>query len=188
MSTSTKLDAPPVGARVRHTSHWNDGTIVIIQGPIVEHGGRGIVIGKSGLYCAIDDCPGEYTVELEALDDTTAAAAPDAAKPLGQWMIVEQLGHRKMAGHLTEVTIAGAGMLRLDIPPAGDDPGRTQYLSPASVYALHPVGEATARAAARTWRPEPVSPWELRELQGPNHNPPVDAVPTRHEDSEAWYD
>ena len=82
---------------------------------------------------------------------------------LDEWMIVELLGHRRLAGHVREVTIAGHGFLRLDIPPAGDDPGRTQFIAPGSVYALHPVDEATATAAAAEWRPEPVSRWELRQ-------------------------
>jgi hypothetical protein len=78
-----------------------------------------------------------------------------------EWAIVELMGHRKAAGHLHEVTIAGAGFLRRDIPPAGDDPGRTQQVAPASVYAIHPVAEAIARAMSRKWRPEPVQRWEL---------------------------
>lgn len=78
-----------------------------------------------------------------------------------EWAIVEMLGHRRLAGHLREVTIAGAGFLRLDIPPAGDDPGRTQLIAPGSVYAIHPVAEDLARAMAAKWRPEPVQRWEL---------------------------
>ena len=83
-------------------------------------------------------------------------------QPFAEWAIVEMMGHRRVAGYVQEMQIAGQGFLRLDIPAAGDDPGRTQYLSPSSVYALHPVGEATARKAAETWRPEPVSRWELQ--------------------------
>lgn len=84
------------------------------------------------------------------------------APTLDEWMIVELLGHRRLAGRVREVQIAGHGFLRLDIPAGDDgDPGRTQYIAPGSVYALHPVDEATATAAAQTWRPEPVKRWEL---------------------------
>lgn len=38
------------------------------------------------------------------------------------------------------------------------------FIAPGSVYALHPVTEETARRAAATWRPEPVSRWELPAL------------------------
>lgn len=84
--------------------------------------------------------------------------------PFDEWCIVELLGHRRLAGRVQEVQLAGAGFLRLDIPEAGDDPGRTQYIAPGSVYALHPTDEATARAAAVSWRPAPVQRWELAAL------------------------
>jgi hypothetical protein len=86
-----------------------------------------------------------------------------AEERFATWAILELMGHRRLAGHVQEVQIAGAGFLRLDIPPAGDDPGRTQYVSPASVYAMHPTTEDTARRAAAEWRPAPVQPWELRD-------------------------
>lgn len=94
-------------------------------------------------------------------------------QPFAEWCIVELLGHRRLAGYLQEVQLAGAGFLRLDIPEADGDPGRTQYIAPGSVYALHPVSEATARAAARQWRPEPVSRWELSAIAG-FPNPPYE--------------
>jgi hypothetical protein len=84
-----------------------------------------------------------------------------------EWAIVEMMGHRRLAGHVREVQIAGQGFLRLDIPASGDDAPRTQYLAPASIYALHPVGEATARKVADAFRPEPVSRWDLKELEPP---------------------
>ena len=106
------------------------------------------------------------------------AAVDGNAAPFGEWSIVEMLGHRRLAGYLREVQIAGQGFLRLDIPDADDDPGRTQYLAPGSIYALHPVSEATARAAAKAWRPEPISRWELKEITTADAvypNPPIDA-------------
>lgn len=99
---------------------------------------------------------------------TTAAGGDvDHDGAFDQWAIVELMGHRRLAGRVREVQVAGAGFLRLDIPAAGDDPARTQYVAPGSVYALHPAGEATARAAAARWRPEPVQAWELPALAKP---------------------
>lgn len=176
MSTGNKLQAPPIGKHVRHTVTYLGGGIVTVDGKITRSIDHGFFV-EPDLFCVMLDNPGVYTVDLQIIDDTTP---PAAAQPQGQWMIVEQLGHRKLAGLVQEVVYAGAGMLRLDIPAAGVDPGRTQYLSPASVYALHPVTEATARAAAASWRPEPVSPWELRAVEaGPHSNPPYD-------DGEVW--
>lgn len=99
--------------------------------------------------------------------------------PFAEWCIVEMLGHRRLAGYLSEVQVAGQGFLRLDIPDAGNDPGRTQFLAPGSIYALHPVTEATARKAAASWRPEPISHWELTAIAtlAPEHpNPPYGRV------------
>ncbi len=75
--------------------------------------------------------------------------------------IVEMLGHRRVAGRIREVQLAGAGFLRLDIPATEGHAAQTQYISPGSVYALHPVDEATATAVAAHCRPAPVHRWEL---------------------------
>lgn len=32
------------------------------------------------------------------------------------WTLVEQLGHKRLAGYVRSVEIAGAGMLRVDVP------------------------------------------------------------------------
>lgn len=78
-----------------------------------------------------------------------------------EWAIVELLGHRRLAGRVREVQIAGAGFLRLDIPDCGGHPAQTQFVAPGSVYALHPTTEAIATAAAANFRPQPVNRWEL---------------------------
>jgi hypothetical protein len=80
------------------------------------------------------------------------------------WAIVELMGHRRLAGYLTEVQIAGHGFLRLDVPPAlaaddDSDGGATQFYAPASVYAITPTTEEVVRAVRVA--PEPVHTWEL---------------------------
>lgn len=79
------------------------------------------------------------------------------------WAILELMGHRRLAGHVSEVQIAGAGFIRLDIPEAQEDgetyPAMTQFYSPASVYALTPATEETARSVRS--RPEPVHSFEV---------------------------
>lgn len=77
-----------------------------------------------------------------------------------EWVILELMGHRRLAGHLTEVEIAGKGFLRIDVP-GGGGPDATQFISPASVYAITPTTEETARKVATLSRPQPVTPWEL---------------------------
>jgi hypothetical protein len=108
-----------------------------------------------------------------------------ADETLEGWCIVELLGHRRLAGHVREVQLAGAGFLRLDIPPAGTDAGRTQYIAPGSVYALHPVTEDTARAAASAWRPQPVHRWELPSA-APDKSPDSRDHDGSRDDEYAW--
>jgi hypothetical protein len=78
-----------------------------------------------------------------------------------EWAIIELLGHRRLAGRLREVHLAGAGFLRLDLPETPGHTPQTQYIAPGSVYALHPTTEAIATAVAARCRPEPVHRWEL---------------------------
>jgi hypothetical protein len=78
-----------------------------------------------------------------------------------EWVVLEALGHRRLAGYLYEQTIAGHGFLRLDIPGDDGDPEVTQLFNPTSIYAIHPTTEAIARHVAKSCRPEPVARWEL---------------------------
>ena len=76
------------------------------------------------------------------------------------WAILELMGHRRLAGYLRAVELAGAGMLRIDVP--GDDAAvATQFYSPAAVYCVTPTTEAIARSVAKQSRPEPVHRWEV---------------------------
>lgn len=60
----------------------------------------------------------------------------------GMWAIVEQLGHRRLVGQLSEVDVAGAPMLRIDIPT---DPPTFRLASSASLYGIIPITEEEAR-------------------------------------------
>lgn len=83
------------------------------------------------------------------------------SEPIDGWFIVELLGHRRLAGKVTERTIAGAGFLRIDVPGPDAAPIATQYFAPGSVYALTPTTEETARRVASTSWAAPVKEWEL---------------------------
>lgn len=74
------------------------------------------------------------------------------------WAIVELMGHRKLAGYVREVTLAGASMLRLDVP---SDPPVTQYYGASSLYCLTPTSEEIATRLAKASRPTPVHQYEL---------------------------
>lgn len=91
----------------------------------------------------------------------------ESKEPFEGWAILELMGHRRLAGYVSEVELAGAGMLRLDIPAVGDgadeNMATTQFYSPSSLYCLTPTTEEVARRAAYLSMPRPVSRWELEQ-------------------------
>lgn len=102
------------------------------------------------------DLTGEYEM---------AEPADEPQDVLPCWAVLELMGHRRLAGWLSEQQLAGATFLRLDIP---GNPQATQLYAPGAVYCITPTTEDTARLIASRSRPSPVQPWELRmpELPG----------------------
>jgi hypothetical protein len=84
----------------------------------------------------------------------------DQSEAFEGWVILELMGHRRLAGHLAETQIGGTTFLRLDVPSAAGS-GATQYYAPSAVYCITPTDEATARAVAELAQPRPVQRWEL---------------------------
>lgn len=75
-----------------------------------------------------------------------------------EWAIVELMGHRRLAGHVSDVPMFGTSMLRLRVPakdPAGGWRAEQFYGAPA-IYCVTPCDEDTARKAANppTWEEE----------------------------------
>jgi len=65
-----------------------------------------------------------------------------SAAPLDTWAVIELMGHVTIIGRVTETTLAGAPMLRVDRID-----GRVQRVSPQALYRLTDVTEDEARAA-----------------------------------------
>jgi hypothetical protein len=82
-------------------------------------------------------------------------------EPFTGWAVIDILGHQRIAGQVREQTIAGAAMLRCDIPPDGDYPGETVFQSPGSIYSIRPCTEQVARIVAKTCRPAQITRWDL---------------------------
>lgn len=82
-------------------------------------------------------------------------------EPWEGWAILEIMGHRRLAGLVSRVEVAGFGMLRLDVPGCDEGTGATQYYSPSSLYCLTPTTEEVARGFATRNRPTPVARFEL---------------------------
>lgn len=86
----------------------------------------------------------------------------EPASQFPAWGVLELMGHRVLAGYVSETTVAGAGALRIDIP--GDDPSTphvTQTYSPAAYYCFTPATEDTCRRFAKKHRPQPVAVYQL---------------------------
>lgn len=63
-------------------------------------------------------------------------------EPFSGWAIVEVMGHRQVCGMVSEATVAGAQMLRVDVPgKAAGETIATQYYSPSAIYCLTPTTE-----------------------------------------------
>lgn len=76
--------------------------------------------------------------------------------------ILELMGHRRLAGYVTEREIAGVGMLRIDIPVTYEQGPVTQFYSPQAVYCITPTTEEIVQAVAERSAPSPVSRYELK--------------------------
>lgn len=111
----------------------------------------------------------------------------EPAPPIG-WAIVELLGHRRLAGYVSTEPIADVPFLRIATPtgtPEGGDPYTVTLVPPASIYAITPATEETARrtAASSSFRPQPVSPYEVGR---PELGPDQVADWLRDEDRLGW--
>lgn len=82
-----------------------------------------------------------------------------------QWCLVEIFGHQRIADLVTEQTVGGCAFVRVDVPATDDIPGYTKLYGNGAIYAITPVTEEIARAAAKSYRIVPVSPYEIPELK-----------------------
>jgi hypothetical protein len=123
---------------------------------------------------AIVDADGELIVSvfgesdraevLRLLNAGANAAVEPASGPLADermaagasWAIVEIMGHRRLAGRISEHLVAGRQLLRVDCPGEKDGEWATQMYGAQSIFSITPCTEEVARQAAKQWRPEPV--------------------------------
>jgi hypothetical protein len=89
------------------------------------------------------------------------------AERLDCYALVDLMGHQRIAGHVSEATIAGGAFIRVDVPAVGEDVAHTRYFGPSAIYSISPVSEEVARAMAASLRQRPVQPYELPQLKAP---------------------
>jgi len=80
------------------------------------------------------------------------------------YAVVEIMGHRTRAGAISDATMGGAPMLRIEHPTeaAHDGGPLVEYYAPASIFAIRPCSREVAEQAARYWSPPGPAP--AREL------------------------
>lgn len=113
-------------------------------------------------------------------------------KQFDEWVVLELMGHRRLAGKLTEQEVAGASFLRLDMPRA-DGTTVTQLYGPQTVYCITPTTEEIARAVAIMCEVTPVHRWELPAPPESSGIPATDDTDTDEPDydgdpAEAYHD
>lgn len=75
--------------------------------------------------------------------------------------IVELMGRSVIAGYVSEQIIAGAAMLRVDVPAVGDQPAFTKFVGGSAIYGITPTTAEIAQRAAARLRVRPVNEWTL---------------------------
>jgi hypothetical protein len=72
--------------------------------------------------------------------------------------LVELFGHARIAGLVSEQTIAGQGFVRVDVPATANGPAYTRLFGPSAIYSMTPVTEDVALAIAATIRTPDIVP------------------------------
>jgi hypothetical protein len=75
--------------------------------------------------------------------------------------IVELMGHQTIAGKVTEETLFGVAMMRVDVPETKNVAAFTRYYGASSIYCIRPTTEEIAKAAAEKFEERPVQNWLL---------------------------
>ena len=77
------------------------------------------------------------------------------------WAIVELFGHNLIAGQVSEVSVAGAAMLRVDVPAVRDVLGFTKFYGGGAIYAITPTDQESALHAVNHLQAQPVNVWTI---------------------------
>jgi hypothetical protein len=94
----------------------------------------------------------------------------EESRPYEGWAIVELMGHRRLAGIVSQAEQYGVAMLRLDVPEVDGGQAATQFYGGTSIYCITPTTEEAARLVARRNVPAPVQTWELPRAAAPAHD------------------
>ncbi len=68
------------------------------------------------------------------------------------WALVELFGHTRLAGEVSEQTIAGGAMVRIDVPETETSPAFSRIVNTQAIYAINPISEEMVRTIAPSLR------------------------------------
>jgi len=124
-----------------------------------------VVDGQPFGLCCADDALRARNGGVPATDSrSTDGREPADSSSADGWAVLELMGHRKLAGRISEVVVAGVPMLRLDVPDSSEDGWQTQYYAGSALFSVTPTTEELARRFAEAHRPVPVHRYELPAL------------------------
>ena len=88
--------------------------------------------------------------------------------------IVELMGHNVIAGRISEESVAGVPMLRVDVPETEEQPAYTKFFAGQAIYGITPTDEATMRRAVNRLHVAPVAPYVVAPPLLAAHTTPAD--------------
>jgi hypothetical protein len=91
------------------------------------------------------------------------------------WAMVELMGHRVRYAQVSEVTLFGAPMARLDIPT---EPPTVQFYGGSAIFCVTPTTEEVCRERCKPYLTARALPAhvEVDEYDGPDEEPDEDAL------------
>lgn len=109
------------------------------------------------------------------------------AEQFDQWCLVELMGRQRIAGKVTERTIAGHGFLQVDVPNTTHNPPFTRFIAPGSLYALNPIDEQTAMWYAENLQVKPIDSWDITAfMKKAEEHRKLEASNSRDEDDDEF--
>jgi hypothetical protein len=79
------------------------------------------------------------------------------------WAMVELFGHTRIAGEVSEQTIAGGAMVRIDVPETEKSPAFTRIVNVNAIYAINPMTEEMVKSIAGQVNVKPIQAWDIRD-------------------------
>lgn len=97
--------------------------------------------------------------------------------------IIELFGHSRIAGRVTEQSIGGTNMLRVDVPEYNEMPAFTRFIGGAAVYAINPCSEEAVMLSLSSIMPIPVYAWDVKEMANKIADQKIKAIGTHDKEN-----